>query len=204
MPRSWIVCLVVAIALAAAPAVPAAPAAAFQGDPAAIAELQAALEKFNALRTWRARMTLAGQSVAPIIISSAGPDRTQMTIGAGGAVQQMYILEGIGTWVQQGTQCSRLPGGTSAPGPSRADADPSARREGTVTVTRGDRQILDGVPTQTYLMTVEAQGRRSQLKYYIDPAITLPKRMEIQSERGTLIFDYYDYNAPIVINNPPC
>jgi hypothetical protein len=190
--------------LAAASAAPAAPASAVQGDPAAIAELLAALEKFNALRTWRARMTLVGQNAPPIVFSSAGPGRTQMTIGTGGAAQHMYILEGVGTWIQQGTQCSRLPAGAAPPGPSRADADPGARREGTVTITRGDRQTLDGVPTQTYLMIVESQSGRSQMKYYVDPAVALPKRMEVQSERGTIAFDYYDYNAPIVINNPPC
>jgi hypothetical protein len=201
MRLSRIMVLVVAVAVTCP--LPAAGAPAAGADPAAVGELIAALERFDGLRTWRARMTLVGQNSPPIIISTAGRDRTQLTISSGGTVQQVYVLEGVGTWVQQGNQCSRLPGG--GPGlPSRADADPSARREGTITVTRGAPESIDGTPTRTYMMTVDYQGKTSRLKYYIDPALTLPKRMESQNERGTVILDYYDYNAPIVINNPPC
>jgi hypothetical protein len=53
-------------------------------------------------------------------------------------------------------------------------------------------------------MTVETSGQQSKQKLYVASGTGLPRRIEIGSDRGPTVIDYFDYDAPIAINNPPC
>jgi hypothetical protein len=180
------------------PAVDAAPAGGtVQGDPQAIRELNAAREKFAALRTYRVRMSMEGREI--MVMEIVNPDRSRIRIALAPNLPANEItVIGSESWTRSGNNCRK----DAARQPARDDADPT-RAQGSMTVQRGGAETIDGAPAQTYLVTSEYQGQQSRQKFYVTPANGMIRRMETSNAQGTVTFDYFDYDAPITIT-PPC
>lgn len=78
------------------------------------------------------------------------------------------------------------------------------RSDAVIQVTRGGAEVVEGTPTQTYNLTITAQGTTVRQKLYVATATGLPRRVELSSDQGTIVIDYFDYGAAITINDPPC
>jgi outer membrane lipoprotein-sorting protein len=195
--------VVVTLAAAVVPLAPVAQAApagqVIQGDPQAIQELNAARQKFAALRTYRARMSMEGREV--MVMEVVNPDRRRLQLPAApNTPASEIIVIGSESWMRAGTFCRKNTGPAASPA-GRDDGDP-ARSRGNQTVQRGGPESLDGTPTQTYLVSYESEGQQGRLKYYVTPANGMIRRMESSNQQGTVIFDYFDYDAPITITAP--
>ncbi|MDR7486775.1 MAG: hypothetical protein QN187_15780 [Armatimonadota bacterium] len=185
--------------LGAAPAFGAPLGSTFQGDPQAVAEVQAAYQKFAAARTWRARMTSPGVAGSQTF-EFVAPDRYRVVIGQGGTTTELFLI-GNETWIRSGDVCRKQPSMMRVENPRDAM---QARPDLTIAVSRGGAETVDGVATQTYQITVTAQRTPVRQKLYVATSTGLPHRLELQSERGPVLIDYPDYDAQITINNPPC
>ena len=175
----------------------------FQGDPQAIAEVQSAYSKFGAARTYRQRMTVAGQGgtftqTMEIVV----PDRVRM-IGTQGNVTFETIVIAQEQWARgPGVPggCAKIPGVGRRPNPREGLDHPTDAR---ITVARGGPQTVEGTATQLYNLTLETQGRQTQQKLYVATGTGYPRRIETASDQGAATIDYFDFDAPITIN-PPC
>jgi len=186
--------------LGPAPAAFAAPSGpTFQGDPQAVAEVQAAYQKFGAARTWRAKMTFPGGGGTQTV-EFVAPDRFHMIMNQGGRTTEMFMI-GRDFWMRSGNTCQKLPASMPVANPREMMQSGS---QATITVARSGPEAVEGTPTQTYMVTVDAQGTQSRQKLYVASAGGLPRRLEIQSPQGTMTIDYSDYDAQITINDPPC
>ncbi len=194
--RMAMVAVLVSVNLSSGSAGPAGPT--FNGDPQAVAEVQAAFQKFLAVSTWRARITAGGRAQE---MEYVAPDRFHMlAAGQGGQATDIFIV-GHEMWMHTGTQCQKLPVAMPFMNPREAV---SHGPEAKITVTRGGPETIDGTPIQTYNVLVDTQGRQMQEKFSVVTATRLPRRVEMPSAQGTTVVDYSDYGAPITINNPPC
>ncbi len=176
----------------------------FQGDPQAIAEVQAAYQKFGAARTYRFRMTGTAQGqtftqTMEIVV----PDRVRM-IGMQGNVTFETIVIGQEQWARgPGVPggCAKIPGGgIRRPNPREGLDHPTDAK---ITVARGGAETVEGTATQMYNLTIETQGRQNRQKLYVATGTGYPRRIEMSSDQGTVTIDYFDFDAPITIN-PPC
>ncbi|MBI3998793.1 MAG: hypothetical protein HY355_07135 [Armatimonadetes bacterium] len=188
--------LLCALVVPAALAAPARPQ--MQGDPQAVAEVTAAFQKFAAARTWRARMAIPGGGVNTT--EFVAPDRFRMVMTQGNQTTEMFMI-GREMWMRSGGTCQKLPATIPVMNPKEM-AEHSG--DTTITVARGGPEAVDGTPTQTYMLTVETRGTTVRQKLFVATGTGLPRRIEIQNPQGTMTVDYYDYDAQITINNPPC
>lgn len=205
MNRRWcfavqyalVLAAMVALALGLAAGTVAAQAGpTFRGDPQAVAEVTAALQKFSAARSWRTRMTSPeGTSTTEFV----APDRFRMVLTQGNTTTEIFII-GRETWVRGGGDCRKVPGTTPVTNPKDLAELTGAD---TITVTRGNPEMVDGTPTQTYTMAVESRGATTRQKLHVATATGLLRRIEVQASQGTMLVDYFDFGAPITIN-PPC
>lgn len=179
---------------AASIAAPAGPA--FKGDPQAIAEVQAAFQKFGVARTWRARITAEGQTTTMEFVL---PDRIRLVISAGGQTSEITNI-GPDQWITSGGTCRKSPVKVPVMNPKEYMEHPN---DTTVTVTKGGRETVEGTATQTYVLVVETRGTTIQQKLHVALSTGYPRRVEMQSTRGLLIIDYFDFDAAIKID-PPC
>jgi hypothetical protein len=170
---------------------------AYEGDPQAVAEVRAAMEKFQAASTWRSRITFASGAVQTA--EYVAPNRVHMILQGGGAPIDTYSI-GADAWLHDSSTCRKLP----VPMPAFNPREAAARSTGTFTVAKGGPAVVDATPVQTYTMSGEQQGSRLDEKMFVAVATGLPRRIEIQTGQGSFAVDYFDYGAPIVINNPPC
>lgn len=199
MVRVAVVTVIVSLGLAAAvSAGPAGPI--YQGDPQAIAEVQAVMQKFLAAPTWKARMaTTSGGTSGTQTMEYVAPDRFHMVL-PGNEASEMYLI-GHDTWMRIGGGCQKLP-------VSQAAANPREMMEHStdtkIAVTKGAPEPVDGVPARTYLLIVDTQGRQLREKLYVTTGTGLPRRIEVRTDQGTTVIDYFDYGAPVTVNNPPC
>ncbi len=171
---------------------------AFQGDPQAVAEYTAAYEKFGDARTWRSKMTAPGMQ-GSVTFEYVAPDRMRMIIGMGNQMIETIVIGN--------TQWSRIAGTCNKTTVKMETQDP---REGmrheadaTVQVAKGGAEAVEGTPTQIYNVTITAKGKTVQQKVYVATQTGYPRRLETQGPQGTMITDYWDFNAAIVIE-PPC
>ncbi len=171
---------------------------AFQGDPQAIAEVQAAYQKFLAAGTWRARIKTPGAEAQRM--EHVAPDRMHFLLTQGNETSEMFIIGGD-AWLLSGGTCLKLP--TSSPFMNPREVmqhDPDTK----ISVTKGGAETIEGTSTRTYAITVEARGTQTRQKLYVAVGTNLPRRVEIFSDQAPTIVDYFDYNAPITINKPSC
>ncbi|MDR7418792.1 MAG: hypothetical protein QN178_07755 [Armatimonadota bacterium] len=187
-----------ATAWARVPVTQAAPAGAtIQGDPQAIRELNAAREKFAALRTYRARMSMEGREIMTMEIVKPDRSRIRIAIAPNLPANEITVI-GNESWTRSGNNCRK----DAARQPARDDGDPT-KAQGNMTVQRGGTETIDGTPAQTYLVTYVYEGQQGRQKFYVTPANGMIRRMETSNPQGTVTFDYFDYDAPITIT-PPC
>lgn len=173
----------------------------FLGDPQAVAEVQVAMQKFTAVSAWKARMSLGG---ATQTLEHAGPDRFHLSV-PGDQAYDMYVI-GHDAWMRTRAGCQRLPAPVPFANPGEMMA---SRPDMKITVTKGAPEPVEGIPAQTYTLSVDAQGMLIQEKLFVTIGTGLPRRFEVRGgqgtvDQGTTVIDYFDYGVPIAINNPPC
>jgi outer membrane lipoprotein-sorting protein len=199
--RLTLVVAAIAMIVAAAPVV-AAPAG-VQGDAQAIAEWQAAQQKFNSASAWRSRRTfsVSGQTVTQAT-EYVAPDRFRLvfaTDASGRPSGQVTI--GTDTWIFGGGSCAKnLAGGVARQGPNDRDI---TRTEGTVEVTKGGIETVEGTSTQTYTVVFTSSGAQMRQKSFVARDSGYYRRIETTSSQGSFTTDYFDYNTAITIT-PPC
>jgi hypothetical protein len=192
MPRICAVLLTVALVVPiVAVAGPAGPT--IQGDPQAVAEYRAAYEKFGSARTWRSKMTAGAQGA--MTIEYVAPDRTRF-IFAGGE----FIMIGDTQWSRDPGRCVKLPQKVRLPDPREGVQQES---DTIVQVARGGAEAVEGTPTQTYNVMISAKGKTIRQKMYVAIQTGYPRRVENSGQEGTVVIDYWDFNAAITIE-PPC
>ncbi len=199
MARAAVVTVIVSLGLSTAvSAGPAGPT--FQGDPQAIAEVQAVMQKFLATHTWKARMTSTGGGTSGTqTMEYVAPDRFHMVF-QGTQASEMYMI-GRETWMRIGGECQKLPVSPPAANPREMMEYSSDAK---IAVTKGAPEPVDGIPTRTYVLIVDTQGKQLREKLYVTPGTGLPRRAEVRADQGMTVIDYFDYGAPITVNNPPC
>lgn len=170
----------------------------FQGDPQAIAELQAAYQKFLAARTWRARVK--GGSGDAQTMEHVAPDRMHMFLTQGSEKSEMFII-GRDAWLVSAGRCLKLPTTMPFVNPRELMQHESDTK---IIVTKGGVETIEGTSTRTYLMTIETRGKQTRQKLYVAVGSNLPRRIEVLSDQAPAMIDYFDYDAPITINPPPC
>ncbi len=196
-PRGIALLSLVAAGLLALPVTAAPTGPTFKGDPGAMAEVQAAFQKFAAARTWRSRMTSGDSTTTSAFVA---PDRFHMTVVRGNTTTEMFLIGGE-MWTKSGGTCQKMP--VAAPVRTPKEMVEHGGADVTVTVAKGGAETVEGTPTQTYLLTVESRGTTVREKLYVATASGLPRRLELQGPQLVTI-DYFDFGAPITINNPPC
>ena len=180
--------LVVPIIAVAGPAGPT-----IQGDPQAIAEYRAAYDKFGSARTYRSKMTAGTQGV--MTIEYVAPDRMRL-IYTGGE----FIVIGDTQWSRDPGRCIKLPQKVKMPDP-REGVQQEA--DATVQVAKGGAEAVEGTPTQTYNVVITVKGKTIRQKMYVATQTGYPRRVEMSGQEGTVVIDYWDFNAAITIE-PPC
>ncbi len=182
-----VISLILPVRSAAGPA-----GAPFQGDPQAVAEVQAAFQKFVA-----GIKSPAGEEHT---FEHVAPDRFHMVLKQGTQTSEMFMIGGE-MWIRSSGGCQKLPVSIPILNPREAMEHSSDAK---VTVTKGGSETIEGISTQTYTMIVETQGKQVRQKLYVATGSNLLRRIEIPSDQGTTSIDYFDYDAQITINNPPC
>ncbi len=191
------VLLLAAVVLLLPPSpVHAAPGPTFKGDPQAVAEVQAAFQKFTAARSWRSRMTGAGGNV---LTEYVAPDRFRMVMTQDNQTTEMFMI-GRDVWMKSGGTYSKMPANVPVRNPKDIAAHASA--DSTITVAKGGPATIEGTATQSYTVTTESRGTTTAEKLYVATGTGLIRRIEIQGREPTTI-DYFDYNIPLKVD-PPC
>ncbi len=193
--RVLIVGTMLAVLVPIAAAAPAGPTV--KGEPQAVAELQAAYQKFGAARTWRSRMR-SGDTVNTT--AYVAPDRFHMVIAQGNQTTEIFMI-GREMWAKGGGTCNKLPAAVPVMNPKEMVEQTS---DTTISVTKSGPENVEGTPTQTYQLVVESRGTTTRQKFYVATATGLPRRIETLSAQGNVVVDYFDFGAAITINNPPC
>lgn len=196
----WIAVVLAVLTLLPTPVVRAA-APTIKGDPQAVAELQAVFQRFLAARSWRTRMRSGDTTTTTEFVA---PDRFHLIIAHGTRDSTEMFIIGRQVWLRSSEGCNKLPAAMPFNFANPREMTEHGAADTTITVTRGGSEAVDGTPTRTYLLVVETKGVTVREKMYVATATGFPRRLEIQTERGPLILDYFDFNAPIAINDPPC
>ena len=183
--------LLVSLTAIAAPAGPT-----FKGDPQAISEVGAAYTKFGNAKSWRTRITAEGQVTTMELVL---PDRFRLVITAGADRTEITNI-GPDQWIKSGTTCRKSPVKAPVANPREYIEHSS---DTTITVTKGGRETVEGTATQTYTLVVESRGTTTQQKFHVAVGTGYPRRIEMQTSRGPLTIDYFDFDAAIRID-PPC
>lgn len=181
--------LLISPALAGGPAV--------KGDPKALQEILAALNRMNAANTYRMKGTIGG---APMMVEAVMPNRYHTKVEwPGGSVFETVRVGSELRFQHDGQRWTCAP----APPLSFPNTDLASLSD-KVIAAKGPVATIDGVATQSYTYTVA--GQRYTVKLYVTIVEGLPKRMEVLSSTGAVesTFDYYDYGAPITIDLPAC
>jgi hypothetical protein len=170
----------------------------FRGDPAAVAEVQAALHKFLAEQTWRSQI-VTGAGGTTITAHFAAPDRFHVVL-PGRPPRDGYVI-GRKMWMRLGSACREVPLPASYGNPRDIMEHTGAT---SITVTRLGLASIDHIGAQTYRLVVGGPGGRKQEKLFIDASTGLPHRLEVPTEHGLVIVTYDEYGAPVTVNDPPC
>jgi hypothetical protein len=195
---------VAAIATIAASAPVVAAPAGVQGDAQAIAEWQAAQQKFNSARSWRSRRTFsASGQTATQTTEYVAPDRFRFVFAtdASGRPSGQVVI-GADTWLFGGGSCAKnLAGGIPRQGPN--DRDITRTPDGAVEITKGAIEMVEGTSTQTYTVVFTSAGAQSRQKSYVARDSGYYRRIEMTTSQGSFTTDYFDYDTVIAIT-PPC
>lgn len=172
-----------------------------KGDAQAAREMQAAFQKFMAAKTFRSRISGSGSGGAITTTDYVAPDRFHLTIAQGTNRTEMYLI-GRQIWIRSADGCSKLPAAVPFMNPKEIMEHGAA--DTIITVSRTGPATIEGTATQSYALVVESKGTTAREKLYVANDTGFPRRIEVESPRGSVVIDYSDFNAPITINDPPC
>src|SRR3990172_3235295 len=128
------------------------------------------------------------------------PDRFRMVIRSGSDATEITNI-GPDQWIKSGSTCAKSPVKAPVANPREYIEHSS---DTTITVTKGGRETVEGTATQTYMLVVEKRGSPTiQQKFHVAVGTGYPRRIEMQTSRGPLTIDYFDFDAAIRID-PPC
>ena len=169
-----------------------------KGNPAAWAEIKAALTKFHALKTYRAKGTLPGGSAFTMDVVQPDRFRTRMKV-AGMSIETVTIgrdvrfRQGDGPWMCAGQ-------------PSVPPETNPANMAGEVTAAKGPAAVIAGVNVRSYTYAWKRDGQSTRFKLFVGNQNGLPKRLQVLDGKGKVRsqFDYFDYNVPVSIQLPAC
>jgi hypothetical protein len=145
------------------------------------------------------------------VMEVVNPDRMRMLVQVGSMIMESitvgresrFRVTGV-RGISEAWQCPKSP--------ASAAAAPEPELKITLAATGGDEAVIDGAKTQAYdvTQTMVMNGTTDTMKYrlYVLADRGLPRRMEAHEDDEALktrsISDYYDYDAPIVIELPTC
>lgn len=201
------VSLVIALSLLVSPymtVVVAAPAGgAVRGDPAALAEWQAAQQKFNAARSWRSKRAIPGQPF-PMTTEYVAPDRMRFIYATDpqGRPLSGNVRIGNDWWLFGSGGCMKTSG--RPPQVQRDDREAAQPPEGSsAEITKGGLETIDGTVTQLYTLAFSGSGLSGTMKQYVARDTGYIRRSELASGQFAFTTDYADYDTAITIA-PPC
>ncbi len=183
---------------------PAVGAGTVKGDPAAWAEIVAALKKAQGV-SHREKTTTSG-GVTTIVEFVPPESRHFIEQRPSGRSEGFSVGDKI--WMRVGDKWQCVSAGIpQGPLPKLEGSLPNVEHE--VTVTRGQDLVIEGTPTRSYnyISTQKFQGQSTtdKQRWYIGIQTGLPRRIVFEKESGyTTTTDYYDYGAKIAITLPPC
>lgn len=206
--RSWanqLWLIAAAASLSIGLAQPVVGAGTVKGDAAAWAEIVAAFKKLEGV-SYRMKMTSGGGTMIREFVPPNSLHIVSQTPAGGSEtviVGTVYAVRG-----KPGDKWLCPPGGpetwkdTFFP---KVEDIPAGQ---TVTVTRAQDLVIDGMPTRgyDYTFTGQVQGRpfTNHQKLYVGVPNGLPRRALWESDGYTSTFNYYDYGAKITITPPSC
>ncbi len=196
--RLWLAAMAVSLSPTIV-ARPAVGAPTVKGDPAAWAEIVAALKKAQGT-SYRIKYKLGGVTT---IMEFVPPNSTHMIAQSPAGVSET-ISVGSAYRVRNGDKWACPPEGAMGAG----ILQPIWDLRGEVTVTRGQDLVIDNMPTRGYAYTYsqQSQGQSTIVNYklYVGVQSGLPRRSVISQTGYTFAIDFYDYGAKIAITLPPC
>jgi hypothetical protein len=196
--RLWLAATVVSLS-ATMLVQPVAGAPVVKGDPAAWAEIVAALKKTQGT-SYRAKITAGEVTTTMEFI----PPNSSHTIAQTPKGPTERIDVGNASRIRYGDKWACPPAGTM-PGPF---LQPIWDLQGEVTATRAPDLVIDGMPTRGYAYTYtdNSQGQpfTTSYKLYVGVQTGLSRRVVTTWKGSTWAQDFYDYGAKITITLPPC
>ncbi len=201
----WLIAAAVSLSIALAQ--PAVGAGTVKGDATAWAEIVAAFKKLEGV-SYRTKMTSRGVTTIREFVPPKSVHIVSQTPAGGSEiiiVGTVYAARKPGDkW-----QCPQIPPETWKD--IRSTFFPKAEDmlgEQTVTVTRAQDLVIDGMPTRGYDYTFasQVQGRpfTTKWKLYTGVQTGLPRRALMEADGYASPIDYYDYGAKITITPPSC
>jgi hypothetical protein len=177
------------------------------GPPEAVREVDAAFQRLNRLNTYRVRYSERGME-GMVVIDVQNPDRRRTVVPQDGATLELTQV-GARTLVRLTRpdmngqwRCSPVLSASAdlpVTNPSRVDAEVAVAR------LRDEQIVLARVQVYTYTMRFPDGGTLQSL-LYVNQNGGQPRRWMVVDGDGAMLgtVDYYDYNAPLTIQLPPC
>lgn len=191
--------LLIALLVSAGPAHAAPAAVRITGDEAAAREYFSAWERLRQLRTYRVRMASGGQNM---VTDHVNPNRQRIIIGSGNDRQEI-LLVGNEMRVRSGTGPYMCLPPQARPQIGGPNPDPQSA-QGEINVTRLPDASIEGAAVRGYLIATTSEGRAMRMRGWVLTSGEL-RRIEFLNAAGSVesTMDYYDFNAPITIPDPP-
>ena len=200
--RLWLTAAAASLSIALAQS--AAGAGTVKGDAAAWAEIVAAFKKLERV-SYRTKMTSRDVTM---IREFAPPNSVHVVSQTPAGGTEIIIVGTVYATRVPGDKwlCPQIPQetwkDTFFPKAGELPGDQ------TVTVTRVQGLVIDGMPTRgyDYTFTNQVQGRpsTSHQKLYVGVQTGLPRRASMEGDGYASSIDYYDYGAKITITPPSC
>ena len=205
--RSWanqLWLIAAAVSLSISLAQPAVGAGTVKGDAAAWAEIVAAFKKLEGI-SYRMKMTSSGVTTIREFVPPTSLHIVSQT-PAGGS--EIIIVGTVYAARKPGDKWACPPGGPETWKSTFFPKVEDIPAEQTVTVTRVQGLVIDGMPTRGYDYTftgqVQGQSHTQKQKLYVGVPTGLPRRASMESDGYASTIDYYDYGAKITITPPSC
>lgn len=106
-------------------------------------------------------------------------------------------VERPGLW-----KCTRL----DEPSPTQQAQSSGGQSGPEMTVTKLGEGSVEGARTMVYEIAFPDRGETRKSRYHVLVDLGVPRRMEMLDSSGSVLgmMDYYDFDAPITIELPPC
>ncbi len=171
-----------------------------QGDPAAKAEIAAALQRLNTLPSYRMKAT-SNKDGTTAVYEIVHPDRSHVTVRSSQYTYEVFTVgkqsasRMAAPGQPSGWQCAPL----SSPARGLFGNIENVKKDlDDTTVVRKPDTVIDGTPVHSY---VEPSGKGV---FYVGVQTGLPRRIVDHDKEGGGTMGFYDYGAKIAIVLPPC